>query len=160
MRNENGDVEHDASVMQGTARRAGAVASIRHIKNPSKVAKLVMERSTHLMMVGPGALRFAQAHGFERMNLLTEKSRIAWLTWKESRNTNWGPTKDESAQLAPRALADVTIPGASPEVMAWAREMVRHPPMGTINCLGVDRKGDLSGTTTTSGLAWEIARLV
>src|SRR5258708_12512786 len=135
MRNENGDVEHDASVMQGTARRAGAVASIRHIKNPSKVAKLVMERSTHLMMVGPGALRFAEAHGFERMNLLTEKSRIAWLPWKESRNTNWGPTKDESAQLAPRALADVTIPGAAPQVMAWSRRMPLPPPTAATNAL-------------------------
>ena len=93
--NEDGDVELDASVMHGPSQRDVAFGALQHIKNASNVAKLVMERSTHLMMVGPGALRFAEAHGFQRMNLLTDKSRIAWLVWKESRNTNWGPPNDD-----------------------------------------------------------------
>jgi N4-(beta-N-acetylglucosaminyl)-L-asparaginase len=60
--NEEGVVELDAAVMHGPTHRGGAVASIRNIKNPSKVAKLVMERSDHVLIVGDGALRFA-AHG-------------------------------------------------------------------------------------------------
>lgn len=155
--NEDGDVELDASVMHGPTRRAGAVASIRHIKNPSKVAKLVMERTDHLLLAGPGALRFAEAHGFERMNLLTERSRTAWLAWKEamSDRDSWGPglsSPEWKERMA--GLLD------TPEKMAWAewiREVILHPPTGTINCLAINEKNEISGCTTTSGLAWKIA---
>lgn len=158
--NEEGDVELDASVMHGPTRRAGSVASIRNIKNPSKAAKLVMERTDHIMLAGHGAFRFAKAHGLPEENLLTERSRIAWLTWKESHSDrdNWGPGmmspewKERVAGMLPAHLS-------SDEREVWlARivEVVTHPPTGTINCLAVNEKGDISGTTTTSGLAWKL----
>src|SRR5437868_14688759 len=62
--NEEGVVELDACVMHGPSRRCGSVASIRNIKNPSKVAKLVMEQTDHIMLVGDGALKFAKEMGF------------------------------------------------------------------------------------------------
>jgi N4-(beta-N-acetylglucosaminyl)-L-asparaginase len=159
--NEDGDVELDASVMHGPSRRAGSVASIRHIKNPSKVAKLVMERTDHIMLVGAGALRFAEAHGFERINLLTEDSRRRWLGWKETHSDrdSWGPGLDspEWKERMTSLLPSHWTQEQKDAELAYLREIILRPPTGTINCLAVNEKGDISGCTTTSGLAWKIA---
>jgi N4-(beta-N-acetylglucosaminyl)-L-asparaginase len=153
--NEDGVVELDASVMHGPSRRAGAVGSIQKIKNPSLVAKTVMEKTNHVFIVGSGAEKFAVDEGFKTMDLLTERSRIAWLAWKASSSENWRPGLDSPEWKEKLAqLLD------TPEKMAWREhieDVVMHPPTGTINCLAVDAKGDISGTTTTSGLSWKIA---
>jgi N4-(beta-N-acetylglucosaminyl)-L-asparaginase len=152
--NEEGVVELDASVMHGPTRRAGAVGSLQKIKNPSLVAKLVMAKTNHVFLVGPGATKFAEDEGFQPMNLLTEKSRTAWLAWKAKSSENWRPGLDSPEWKEKLALLLDT-----PEKMAWrgwVEEVVLNPPTGTINCLAVDAKGDISGTTTTSGLSWKI----
>ncbi len=138
--NEEGVVELDAAVMHGPTHRAGAVASIRNIKNPSKVAKLVMERSDHVLIVGEGALKFAKAHGFLEENLLTDKAREEWLKWKENLST-----KDD--WLPPHTAEDKDIGGLF-------EPFFRHT--GTIHCSAIDLKGNLSCVTTTSGLAFKI----
>ncbi|MBM3748560.1 MAG: N(4)-(beta-N-acetylglucosaminyl)-L-asparaginase [Acidobacteria bacterium] len=158
--NEEGVVELDASVMHGPTRRCGAVAALRNIKTPSKVARLVMEQTDHIMLVGEGALRFARAMGFQEENLLTEKSRLAWLVWKRSLRDprghgNWGEGLSAPAKK-PAAWLREQFPKADEALLAWAWEVALHPPSGTINCLALNAKGEMSGVTTTSGLAWKI----
>src|SRR6267378_5401073 len=136
--NEEGVVELDASVMHGPTRRAGSVASIRNIKTPSKVAKLVMEQTDHVMLVGEGALRFAKTMGFKDENLLTEKGRLAWLVWKQSLrdasgHNNWTDGLDAPAKAS--ASLKRLFPDVDDETLGWAWRVAVRPPTGTINCL-------------------------
>jgi N4-(beta-N-acetylglucosaminyl)-L-asparaginase len=153
--NEDGVVELDASVMHGPTRRCGAVAGVHDIKNVSLVAKAVMQKTNHVLIVGEGAKKFAVDEGFEPMNLLTERSRIAWLAWKASSSPNWRPGID-----SPEWKAQLTALLDTPEKQSWRahiEQVVQYPITGTINCLAVSETGEVSGTTTTSGLSWKIA---
>ena len=150
--NEEGVVELDASVMHGLTRRAGSVASVQRIKNVSRLAKTVMELTNHVMIVGDGARRFGVDEGFPEMNLLTEHSRKIWLAWKARTSFNWRPGTDSPEWKATVAQ----IFDNDQEKMAYAMRVIKYPPTGTINCLSVNEKGEVSGTTTTSGLAWKI----
>ena len=79
--NENGVIQLDASIMDGKTYNAGAVAALENIKTPASVARLVMERTDHIILVGIGALEFARSFGFKEEDLHTERSRAAWLRW-------------------------------------------------------------------------------
>jgi len=172
--NEEGVVELDACCMHGPTRRAGSVGGVRNIKNVSMVSKTVMEHTGHVMLVGEGAERFAVAVGFPRENLLTDRSRKIWLLWKEFNSDRdwWGPGlasphwqppapaskpqaeiwKDRIQQLRQRA-ADL---GIEPEFQLAAVRRVLFPPTGTIHCSVLNDKGEMSGITTTSGLAFKL----
>ncbi|MFZ0284376.1 MAG: N(4)-(beta-N-acetylglucosaminyl)-L-asparaginase [Terriglobales bacterium] len=170
--NEEGVVELDACCMHGPTRRAGAVGALRNIRNASLVAKAVMTDTGHVMLVGEGAERFAVAMGFQRENLLTDHSRKIWLLWKEYHSTQdwWGPGLADPHWQAPDAkpqselwqerfrrlqehAADL---GITPEFRHEAAYKVLFPPTGTIHCSVVNTKGEMSGCTTTSGLAYKL----
>lgn len=139
--NEEGIVELDSSVMDGSTGLSGAVACLRNIQNPSKVALDVMRYTDHALLVADGALQFAKAHGHEEKDLLTEEARKIWLYWKStlSDRDDWLPRpKDEM----------------KPQTVKKLDQMLGIT--GTINCDAVDTKGNLAGVTTTSGLAFKI----
>lgn len=137
--NEDGIVELDAAVMHGPTHGGGAVASLRNIMHPAAVARLVMKRTDHCLLVGEGALRFARDHGFPEQNLLTDEARKIWLYWKE---TNSG--------------VDDRIPPPIEELDPVVREHFGIRKQGTIHCSALDTHGDLGCTTTTSGLYYKI----
>jgi N4-(beta-N-acetylglucosaminyl)-L-asparaginase len=130
--NEDGVVELDACVMHGPTARAGSVGSLRNIRYPSKVAQLVLERTDHIMLVADGALEFAKMHGFTEEDLLTGKARERWVRWKEQ-------LSDSDDYLDPKD-----------------DQFIEDRPTGTITCLTLNERGEMSGTTTTSGLAFKI----
>ncbi|HZR58810.1 MAG TPA: N(4)-(beta-N-acetylglucosaminyl)-L-asparaginase [Terriglobales bacterium] len=178
--NEEGLVELDSCCMHGPTRRAGSVGAVRNIKNVSLAAKAVMEHTGHVMLVGEGAERFAVAEGFPRENLLTDSTRKIWLLWKETHSDWWGPgladpqwKKRLSRSLAQQAannrqskdewqlrishMEEVAANlGIAPEERMAAIRKVLFPPTGTIHCSALNDKGEISGCTTTSGLAWKL----
>jgi N4-(beta-N-acetylglucosaminyl)-L-asparaginase len=159
--NEDGVVELDASCMHGPSRRGGAVGAIQKIKTPSKIAKLVAMETDHMMLVGEGALRFARAHGLKEEELLTDEARLKWLVWKRSLRDPEGRTNWESQTDAPppKKIGELRrlFPGASDELLAEAWRSAVDPPHGTIHCIALNAKGEMSAVTTTSGMAWKIA---
>jgi N4-(beta-N-acetylglucosaminyl)-L-asparaginase len=163
--NEEGVVELDACCMHGPTRRAGAVGGVRGIRNVSLVARAVMEHTGHVMLVGEGAERFAVAAGFARENLLTERSRKIWFLWKQYHSTGdwWGPGPADPRWQPPHSALDLprleelaAQAGIEPELRAAAIRRVLRPPTGTIHCSALNTKGELSGCTTTSGLAFKL----
>jgi N4-(beta-N-acetylglucosaminyl)-L-asparaginase len=80
--NEEGVVELDAAIMNGTLHRAGAVCALHSIKNPISVARQVIEKTRHTTLAGEGAYQFALKIGFKPMQLLTPQSLQRWLDWK------------------------------------------------------------------------------
>jgi N4-(beta-N-acetylglucosaminyl)-L-asparaginase len=158
--NEEGVVELDSCCMHGPTRRAGAVGGVRWTRNASLLAQAVMQHTGHVMLVGEGADRFAKAMGFPKDELLTERSRKAWLLWKEShRDSWWGPglsdpnykvPPDVPAPAAPSAAwwekqrreleelaAELAIP---PAWRAHCIDRVLYPAHGTIHCSAITPK--------------------
>lgn len=115
------------------------MAGLEGFVYPSRVAKTVMERTTNVLLAGEGAARFARAHGFEERELLTDRVREIWLRWKED-------LSDRDDWLSPRQEGIAAAAGFG----SFVRE---H---GTITCNAIDADGNISGVTTTSGLAFKI----
>jgi N4-(beta-N-acetylglucosaminyl)-L-asparaginase len=145
--NAEGVVQLDSSVMHGPRKQAGAVACLEGVRTPSKVALLVSQVTDHHLLVGKGAQDFARQMGFEiEDDLNTEESRRLWLNWKRR--------VDPEHWLDPKKRSE--------ESMRVGLQMVREGLIdpdhfyGTINCDGVNAKGEICGVTTTSGLSWKI----
>jgi N4-(beta-N-acetylglucosaminyl)-L-asparaginase len=145
--NAEGVVQLDSCCMHGPKKRAGGVGALEGVRTPSLVAQAVMEQTDHHLIVGKGAQEFARGLGFKiEDDLNTERSRAAWLRWKrESDPLHYlDPIKRQEAM---RHI----------ELQMIAEGIIDPNHFyGTINCDGVNAKGDVCGVTTTSGLAWKI----
>jgi N4-(beta-N-acetylglucosaminyl)-L-asparaginase len=135
----DGRVTLDASIMDEQG-NCGAVAAIEHIAHPISVARRVMEKTPHVLLVGDGALQFAIEQGFTKEDLLTPESEQAWREWLKTAN------------YKPVANSEVKTYEATPAngVRGDARN---HD---TIGMLALDAHGNLSGACTTSGMAWKL----
>jgi N4-(beta-N-acetylglucosaminyl)-L-asparaginase len=145
--NADGIVQLDSSVMHGPKKRAGAVACIEGVRTPSLVARAVMEMTDHHLIVGKGAQEFARNLGFAiEDDLNTKQSRKLWLEWK--RRT------DPDHYLDPIKRSAAYYQSGLQMVKDGLIELDHF--WGTINCNGLNPKGEICGVTTTSGLAWKI----
>src|SRR5205809_3018371 len=145
--NAEGVVQLDSSCMHGPKKQAGGVAAIEGLRTPSLVAKAVLEQTDHHLIVGKGAQDFARSLGFKiEDDLNTPHSRELWLEWKRR--------IDPSHYLDPKKRAEA---GRRATMEMLAEGLLRPDRIyGTINCDGINSKGEICGVTTTSGLSWKI----
>ncbi|MBS1713221.1 MAG: N(4)-(beta-N-acetylglucosaminyl)-L-asparaginase [Armatimonadetes bacterium] len=144
--NAEGVVQLDSCVMHGAKRWAGGVACLEGVRTPAAVALRVAGDTDHHLLVGKGAQDFARRLGFTiEADLNTDTSRKAWLEWK--RRTDPDHYLDPGKRSGGRqALLSMIQEGLIDPLHAY----------GTINCNGLNEKGEIAGVTTTSGLAFKI----
>jgi len=143
----DGMVQLDASCMHGPKKRAGAVAAIEGVRTPARVAQLVADETDHHLLVGKGAQDFARAMGFKiEDDLNTENSRRKWLDWKRRIDPKHYLDPARRTEAGDRARREMVAEGLLDPDHVY----------GTINCDGINAKGEICGVTTTSGLSWKI----
>jgi N4-(beta-N-acetylglucosaminyl)-L-asparaginase len=145
--NEDGVVELDAAVMDGKTHRGAGVAALQNVRHPSQVARLLMEQTNRVLLVGEGALKFARANGFAEENLLTEHARKIWLHWKRTRSQidDWRPPPAEAVDPKVKKWFDVHFRGPA-----------GHGKIGTVHVSAIDSGGNLACCTSTSGHAFKL----
>jgi N4-(beta-N-acetylglucosaminyl)-L-asparaginase len=141
----DGKVTLDACIMDESA-NIGAVMALEHIMHPISVARLVMEKTPHVQLVGEGALQFALVNGFQKVNLLTPESEKEWR--------NWLKTSKYDPMTTPSIIEEKNNQTFNYEdLYHWPSSILNHD---TIGMVAMDAKGNISGACTTSGLAFKM----
>lgn len=136
----DGRVTLDACIMDEVG-NCGAVMCLEHIMHPISVARLVMEKTPHVQLVGEGALRFALENGFTTENLLTDKARAAWQKWLEKGLYN------------PNTAVQTILDRIENDRKSGIPIELNHD---TIGIVALDTHGNMSGACTTSGMAYKM----
>ncbi len=136
----DGHVTLDACIMDQDS-NCGSVMGLEHIKHPISVARRVMEKTPHVILVGEGALQFALKEGFPKENLLTPKSEMDWKEWLKT--SKYEPRMNIENELIKKDNGYVPMPGGKEN----------HD---TIGLLAMDAKGNISGGCSTSGMAYKM----
>lgn len=133
--NHDGINELDAAIMDGTTRSAGAVAGLRHVKNPIELARRVMEHSPHVMMMGEGAEQFAKAQGVELVDPKYFYTEDRWQGLQRAL---------EKERAAPAQPPSSLKPGVDP--------VTGDHKFGTVGAVALDQSGNLAAATSTGGM--------
>jgi N4-(beta-N-acetylglucosaminyl)-L-asparaginase len=145
--NADGVVQLDSCCMHGPKKWAGGVACLEGVRNPSLVAKAIMQQTDHHLLVGKGAQNFARNMGFKiEEDLNTDTSRKAWLEWKRKTDPKHYLNPEDRKVFERKVISEMVLDG-------FLTSTRMH---GTINCDGINAKGEICGVTTTSGLPFKI----
>jgi N4-(beta-N-acetylglucosaminyl)-L-asparaginase len=139
----DGKVTLDSCIMDHLG-NCGAVMCLEHIMHPVKVARLVMEQTPHVQLIGAGALKFALSKGFTKQKLLTPASEKAWKEWLKTSKYDPNRSVKELEEKMKREKK---------ELMQWPVALLNHD---TIGMVALDANGNLSGACTTSGMAFKM----
>ena len=155
--NADGIVQLDSSCMHGPLKRAGGVASLEGVKTPSRVAREVMNKTDHHLLVGKGAQNFARNMGFTiEEDLNTPLSLKLWLEWKQRTDPGHYLTPKSREIVFRNDEERLRMADAARRQMAAEGFFPASKMYGTINCDGINAKGEICGVTTTSGLFFKI----
>jgi N4-(beta-N-acetylglucosaminyl)-L-asparaginase len=139
-----GRVTLDAAIMDWKA-RIGSVVFLEHVKNPTSVARLILEKTEHTILAGDGAYKFALMNGFKSETLLTETSIKRYKEWKASDTAKSQEYHTEDFELKPLTGDEKRRLGINDD---GAHD--------TIGMVAIDKDGHISASCTTSGTAWKL----
>lgn len=143
----DGKVTLDSCVMDESG-NCGSVMAIENIMHAVLVARLVMDKTPHVQLVGEGALQFALAQGFKKQNLLTPESEATWKNWLKT--SKYDPM--ETLKEYEKSMKDPN-PGHKENPFPWPSPVLNHD---TIGMVAMDTNGNFGGACTTSGMAFKM----